>query len=151
VPIDQLQQRQFKRHGLQTARLRVRDSGMLSHDTTCTVDVVPEEPNTPPTASFTISPTSGMMGTIFDFDASGCSDAEDTLPWLRVSFDWENDGTMDLLSKNASSIQQHRYDRPGLKTVRMQVEDTGGLTDETTRTVYVEAAVSVYLPVMGKR
>ena len=151
VPATQPQERQFTRHGLQTARLRVRDSGLLSQDTTCTVEVMPDQPNTPPTASFTISPTTGMMmGTIFAFDASGCYDAEDTLPWLSVAFDWENNGTLDTSWQNASSIQHYRFPRPGLMTVRMQVKDTGGLTDETTRTVEVDA-LRLYLPVMGRR
>jgi len=144
----QPQEHQFDHHGVQTVALRVRDSGLLSQDTTCTVEVVPAQPNTPPTASFTVTPSSAIMGSVFAFDATGCHDAEDTLAWLQVAFDWDNDGTLDTGWKNPTQILQHRFDRPGLTTVRMQVRDTGHLTDETTRTVEV-TALYLYLPLIG--
>jgi len=150
LPASEPLEHQFTRHGLQTVQLRVRDSGLLSQDTSCTVEVVPEQPNTPPTASFTVSPTVGMLGTLFAFDASGSHDAEDRLALLNVAFDWENDGSLDTGWRNPTTIQTYRFTRPGHITVRMQVKDTGGLTDETTRTVEVDA-LRVYLPVMGRR
>lgn len=148
LPATQPQLHQFTRHGLKTVRLRVRDGGTLSNDTTCTVEVTPEQPNTPPTASFTVTPSSGEVGTLFAFDASGSHDAEDTLPWLTVAFDWENDGTLDSGWKNPTQIHHHRFSTPGRKTVRMQVKDTGGLTDETTLTVDV-GALPLYLPLIS--
>jgi hypothetical protein len=41
------------------------------------VENVQQQLNTPPTASFTVSPTSGQIGTTFQHDASGCTDNED--------------------------------------------------------------------------
>ncbi|RLF39739.1 MAG: hypothetical protein DRN21_03195, partial [Thermoplasmata archaeon] len=51
--------------------------------------------NTPPTACFTVSPPSGNLDTIFSFDASCSSDAQDPEPALQVRWDWENDGVYD--------------------------------------------------------
>jgi formylglycine-generating enzyme required for sulfatase activity len=91
--------------------------------------------NTAPTAVFTISPASGGMGTVFEFDASNCTDAQDTLSVLEVRWDWENDGwdTGWASIKTAT----YRYDSPGTKTIKLEVRDPGGLTDDTTRTITV--------------
>ena len=149
LPVTQLQQWQFDRHGVKTVRLRVRDSGTLSHDTTCVVEVTPEQPNTPPVAAFTITPTSGDVNTMFVFDASGSSDFEDALAWLQIHFDWEDDGVYDTGMWNGTQKVEHRYAAPGRYTVRMEVKDTGNLTGTATRTVQVNAA-PIYLPLIQR-
>ena len=147
LPVTQPQQWQFDRHGVKTVRVRVRDSGTLSHDTTCVVEVTPEQPNTPPTAAFTVTPTSGDVTTVFTFDAAGSSDLEDSLAWLSVRFDWEDDGVYDTFWWNASQTFQHQFAAPGRYTVRMEVKDTGNLTGAATVVIAVGAA-PIYLPLL---
>ncbi|MFH1219135.1 MAG: SUMF1/EgtB/PvdO family nonheme iron enzyme [Candidatus Eisenbacteria bacterium] len=92
--------------------------------------------NTAPTASFTITPAIGDMLTSFQFDASGSSDAQDPVSALQVRWDWENDGTWDT-QWSATKTASHQYGTLGTKTIKLEVEDTGGLTDDTSRTVTV--------------
>ena len=149
LPISQTHERQWDRHGMHTVRLLVRDTGMLTSFTECTVEVVPDAPNTAPTACFTIDPTSAIMGSEFTFDASCSSDAEDGLSWLSVRYDWENDGVWDGAWRSAGETPTHRYQLPGVHTARMLIKDTGDLTDETTRTVTVTAK-TLYLPLFRR-
>jgi hypothetical protein len=137
LPASEVHERQWTRIGVFDARLRVRDSGLLSDDTICYVEINTGQPNQPPTASFVISPTVGDTTTLFSFDSSGCSDGEDELIALSVRYDWEDDGYYDTSWRLAGTLQQHRFAHPGRHTVRMVVQDSGDLTDETTRTVDV--------------
>ena len=150
LPISQTHQRQWDRHGTHTVRLLVRDTGMLTTYAECTIEVVKDAPNTAPTACFTIDPTRAIMGSEFTFDASCSSDAEDSLSWLSVRFDWEDDGVWDGAWWNAGgTAQTHRYFLPGVHTVRMIIKDSGELTNETTRTLTVTAK-SLYLPLFRR-
>lgn len=92
--------------------------------------------NTPPTASFTIAPSSGYTLTTFSFDASGSSDNEDPVSSLLVRWDWENDGKWDTEYSTTKSIN-HKYSTLGTKTVKLEIKDTGGLTNLTTRQLIV--------------
>ena len=147
LPATQDQTHQFDRHGLHEVALEIRDTGTLSDRITCTVEVQPEQPNTPPTASFTITPGQGDTMISFSLDATGSSDAEDGISWLQVRYDWTDDGVYDSLWLNASQIRNHTFSAWGHLTVRMMVTDTGGLTDEATRTVDI-APFSLYLPLV---
>jgi len=147
LPATASQTFQFDRHGLKTVRLEVRDRGMLSDSAECEVEVQPEQPNTPPTASFTFTPDHGDTTTQFTFDPSGSSDIEDEVRWLSARFDWTNDGSWDSIWLNASQTQHHVFEAWGEVTVRMMVMDTGGLSDETTRTVNI-TPFSLYLPLV---
>jgi hypothetical protein len=51
--------------------------------------------NTPPSANFTVTPSSGTTDTQFEFDASGCTDKEDENSVLEIHWDFENDGIWD--------------------------------------------------------
>jgi formylglycine-generating enzyme required for sulfatase activity len=92
---------------------------------------------TAPVASFTVSPSSGTLETEFLFDASGSSDAQDPASALDVRWDWENDGVWDTAFSKTKTAT-HRYNTGGTKTIKLEVKDTGGLTDTTTSTVTVE-------------
>jgi hypothetical protein len=151
LPLTQTQTLQFNSTGLHTVRVRVRDTGLLSDDAECTVDVQSDQPNTAPTASFTISPTTGTITTEFTLDPTGSQDKEDSLPWLQVRFDWTNDGTFDTGFLNASQTWVHIFsDVWGDITVRMEVQDKHGLGDQTTRTVHVITPYQIYLPEVQK-
>ncbi|MBN1597643.1 MAG: hypothetical protein JW894_05075 [Bacteroidales bacterium] len=125
---------QYSTPGTYTVRMQVRDSGGLTDETTRSVQV--NEINTPPDADFYVDPSSGTTATNFRFDASGCSDSQDLVSVLQVRWDWENNGSWDT-GFSTNKVTYHQYSTPGTYTVRMQVRDNGGLTDETTRSVQV--------------
>lgn len=105
---------------------------------------------TPPTAAFTVDPTNGQLETVFDFDASDSSDAEDPDAALQVRWDWTNDGSWDT-GFRADRTATHSYAVEGAFTVRLEVLDSSGLTDTTTRKVGVGVVVSdygVFLPMV---
>lgn len=86
-----------------------------------------QKPNTPPKATFTISPNSGATNTIFTFDATVCTDREDHVSVLKVRWDWSNDGVWDtqyLVDKTS----QHQFLDSGTYIIAMEIVDTDGLT-----------------------
>jgi len=103
--------------------------------------------NAPPTATFTVNPTSGYTTTVFQFDASACSDAEDATSALQVRWDWENDGTYDT-NWSTTKTESHSYTAVGTYTVRLEVMDTLGLKDTATRQVMVSTQHLAYLPLV---
>lgn len=104
----------------------------------CGKDETTNPVNTAPIASFTVTPSTGTISTIFQFDASGCSDAQDPVSALQVRWDWENDGTWDTGWKTAKA-DTHTYGAMGTKTINLEVKDTGGLTGNRARTLVVGA------------
>ncbi|MFZ1946062.1 MAG: PKD domain-containing protein [bacterium] len=121
--------------GTWTVRLRVKDVGGLTDDATKSVRILAS--NSPPTAVFTVDPTSGDLETVFAFDASTSSDAEYADSELVVAWDWTSDGRWDtgwLTERTAT----HQYTLSGVKTVKLQVKDPGGLTANATTTVAVQ-------------
>lgn len=96
----------------------------------------PTGPNTPPTADFGISPQDGDVATAFVLDASLSSDSEDLLAALFVRWDWEDDGAWDT-SWSTNKVASHTYPAPGTYSIRLEVRDTGGLRNQTTRWVTV--------------
>ncbi|MCK4661575.1 MAG: hypothetical protein KAT68_01815 [Bacteroidales bacterium] len=92
--------------------------------------------NVPPTASFIVTPTSGTTATVFSFDASGSSDYEDDISELLFSWDWENDGTWDVVNSSNTS-ETHQYGTEKTYLVKLKVEDTGGEIGETIQTINV--------------
>ena len=92
--------------------------------------------NTPPTASFTVNPTSGDTSTVFNVDAGDCSDAEDSVDVLQVRWDWENDGTWDT-NYSTTKTATHQYTTEGTYTIKLEVKDTGGLVNSTTKQVII--------------
>jgi len=90
--------------------------------------------NSPPIAAFTVTPASGTTSTAFEFDASGSTDPEDPTTALEVRWDWESDGTFDT-AWTTTKTSTHQYSTGGTKTITLEVRDTGGLTDVTTRSL----------------
>ncbi len=103
----------------------------------CGDDKDPVSPkNTPPTACFLVEPLSGTTETLFEMDASCSTGNEDPSDSLQVRWDWEDDGEWNT-EWTTTKTATHQYAIPGTKTIRLQVRDTGGLRDETTRSVTV--------------
>jgi uncharacterized protein (TIGR02145 family) len=125
---------QFSTPGLKTIKMELKDTGGLTDTTTHQITVTTGD--TPPIASFTVDPTSGTTSTIFNFDASDCTDNEDPTSALQVRWDWENDGIWDTGYTTAKTTT-HQYSTDGIKTIKLEVKDTGGLTDNTTKQVSV--------------
>ncbi len=92
--------------------------------------------NTAPTASFSVNPTVGDTATAFLLEPFASSDAEDPLAVLTVRIDWETDGTWDD-TVMADVDASHQYGADGTYTITIEVEDTGGLTDQATQQVKV--------------
>ncbi len=123
----------YSTDGTKTINLEVKDTGGLTNTTTRQVTVTTA--NTGPIASFTVNLASGTTYTDFQFDASGCIDAQDPISALQVRWDWDNDGWDTDYSTMKTSA--HRYSTEGTKTIKLEVKDTGGMLDVTTRTVTV--------------
>lgn len=94
------------------------------------------EKNDPPTASFTVSPNSGITETNFVFDASGSTDNEDSGSQLQVRWDFNGDGSWDT-NWDYNKTQNTQYGSEGTYTAKLEVMDSEGLKDETTQTVTV--------------
>lgn len=94
--------------------------------------------NTAPSAAFTVTPITGTTSTVFNFDGSGSSDAEDPASALQVRWDWQNDGAYDT-SWSTTKTATHTFGAAAVHTVRMEVLDTGGLSAAATRPVTVTA------------
>jgi PKD repeat protein len=105
--------------------------------------------NNPPSAVFTFAPNNVNKCTTITFDASTSSDTEDALSALQVRWDWENDGTFDT-GLSYQKTAQHTFSTSGTHTVRLEVQDSGGLTVSTTRQVTIIAGTcgGVYLPLV---
>lgn len=93
-------------------------------------------PKTPPWAAFTVEPPEGAVTTAFLFDASSSADSEDPADSLEVRWDWEDDGVWDT-NWSSEKTAQHRFAEPGTYTVRVEVRDSIGLTNGTTRRILV--------------
>lgn len=89
----------------------------------------------PPVASFTVSPPSGNISTTFAVNASSSSDIEDPVSSLEVRWDWQDNGTWTSWTTTKSAV--HQYPAPGNYTIRLEVIDLKGLTNQTTKKVTV--------------
>ncbi|HPG38813.1 MAG TPA: chitobiase/beta-hexosaminidase C-terminal domain-containing protein [bacterium] len=94
--------------------------------------------NTAPTASFTVDPASGTTQTLFTFDASGCTDSEDSPAVLQVRWDWENDGVWDT-EFTTTKAATHQYNSEGTKTVKLEVKDSENLANIITHQLNISA------------
>jgi PKD repeat protein len=102
------------------------------------------EKNTAPVADFLISPDTGTIETIFNFDASDCSDGQDQSSALQVRWDWENDGMYDT-DFSTNKLMNHQYSAAGTYQVTLEVKDAEDLGDALTRTLEVEGIVPTVL------
>jgi len=96
--------------------------------------------NTMPIPSLTITPVSGPTSTEFVFDASACSDSYTPTSDLQVRWDWDCDDIWDT-GYSTIKIVTHQYVTEGLKTIRMEVKDSGNLINSICNNVYVGTGV----------
>ncbi len=85
----------------------------------------------PPTASFTKSSSTAVIGIQITFNATASSDVDGTI----ASYAWDfGDG-----STGSGSIVAHGFSVVGSYTVKLTVTDNGGLTTSNTSTVTIQA------------
>jgi parallel beta-helix repeat protein len=92
--------------------------------------------NAIPVASFNISPLFGNISTVFNFNASGCNDLEDSSSLLKVIWDWENDGINDTQWSTVKT-ETHQFSTLGSHTIRLWVKDTKGAINTTIETIHL--------------
>lgn len=126
---------QFLVDGTYMTALEVMDTGELSNAFTLTITVTKQ--NTAPTASFSVSPSTGSVNDVFNFDASSSHDKEDETTELQVRWDWENDGTWDT-DYNTVKTATHQFTIEGNYTTRLEVKDSEDWLNRTTREITVQ-------------
>lgn len=84
-------------------------------------------PNTPPTASFAISPTWGDTAVNFLLDASSSTDNQTLFNGLQVRWDFDGNGEWDT-SWSTNKTADHKFADAGNYTVKLEAKDGGGLT-----------------------
>jgi PKD repeat protein len=107
----------------------------------------------PPVASFAVDPPTGLQTQLFAFDASSSTDLEDAGSALLVRWDWEGNGVWDT-GWTTVKTANHQFATPGTYTVGLQVNDSAGLTNTTTRQVIVLPLAipefpTVFVPIVG--
>lgn len=93
--------------------------------------------NWPPSATFTISPAAGIVGTEFTFDASTSTDDNDAPSLLEFRWDYESDGTFDTDWSGSNFLGVFSYAVGGAYQATLQVRDSAGLVGERVRSVNV--------------
>jgi hypothetical protein len=92
-------------------------------------------PSTPPTASFTSSPSDPQSGSAVSFDASSSTPSPGA-SLIDYSWNW-GDGTID---ETASASDVHAYAFPGIYTIKLIVRDSrNGVSAPATETLTVAA------------
>ena len=111
--------------GTYTATLTVTDDDGATATSTRTIDVA--QPNAPPAASFTATPTSGTVPLNVAFDATGSIDGDGSI----VAYAWTfGDGNAAI-----GSAPSHTYTAAGTYTVTLTVTDNDGATAASTSTI----------------
>jgi len=110
--------------GTYTVTLNVTDNGGNS-----SVASVIFRVNAPPTASFVVTPASGSLATLFQFDATASTDPDGTI----VSYAWDFGDT----ATGVGSSPAHAYTSRALFLVSLTVTDNDGATATANGTVAV--------------
>lgn len=105
--------------------------------TACTKDEDEDTPaNIAPVASFTLTPENGSTQTVFNLDATACTDAETPADQLQVRWDANDDGIWES-DYSTDKLATLTYDQAGTYTIRLEVLDGGGATASATKEVLV--------------
>jgi len=114
--------------------LTITDDGGGQAIATHVVSVTPLPPNSPPVASFTVTPSSGVAPLNVSFNASTSSDSDGSI----VSYEWSfGDGGSD-----AGVTTSHTYQNAGTYTAVLRVTDNDGSTDTASRFITVTGVVN---------
>lgn len=136
----------YESNGTFEAMFEVTDDDGATDIETIQIIVTGAPPNTPPQASFTFSPTNPQVGQSVTFNPQGSSDNQDSDSQLQARWDFDSDGTWDIDfadGKTAVDIVTHVYPTTGTFTAKLEIKDTGGLTDTHTKTINVSDELPV--------
>lgn len=118
----------YQTAGNYTATLTVTDDAGASASTSRTVSVsVPPPPNQAPTATFTLSPPSGIVPLAVTLDASASFDPDGSI----VEYAWDLGGGVALSGASTG----HVFTDPGVYPVTLTVTDDDGAQALLTQTV----------------
>ncbi len=92
-------------------------------------------PNTPPTAKFTFSPSLIDTTTLVVFNASASSDSEDLTD--KLQFKWDFEGKLKWTESSSNAERIYKYSSPGTYEVGLKVYDSEGWSGDTYKTVIV--------------
>jgi PKD repeat protein len=122
-------------------RLKVTDNGGATDFAVRTVTVIN---NQPPTASFTFSPLTPVVGEATTFNASGSKDPDGTI----AKYEWDLDGNGSFETNTGTTPTASRtYTAVGDVKVSVRVTDNGGKAATASSTVSVASnGVSNYSP-----
>src|SRR5881409_2721783 len=109
-------------------------SGALVHTAPVAVTITAAGP----TARFAYSPTVPVVNDTITFDASTSTDSDPTAT-LQARWDWESDGTWDT-SLSSTLTAQHAFGASGTYTVKLEIQDSSGLSDTDSKAISVFAS-----------
>src|SRR3989475_185127 len=109
-------------------------SGALAHTAPVAVTITAAGP----TARFTYSPTVPSVNDTITFDASTSTDSDPSAT-LQARWDWESDGTWDT-SLSTTLTAQHAFRASGTYTVKLEIQDSKGLSDTDSKAISVFAS-----------
>ena len=113
--------------------LTVTDDQGATHSTTQQLNVQQQNPQRPPTAQFSISPSNPQVNQTVTLDGRSSSDPDGFISSYRWDFD--GNGTTDATGSRVTT----NYGRSGTYQVTLTVVDNDGLSHSTTRSVQVSA------------
>ena len=126
----------FSEFGINKMTLDIEGEDYLYNSITKPVEVLYH--NLPPTADFIVVPKRGNINTNFYFRTWYRSTDSEEESWrLQVRWDFENDGYWDTGFSPFFREMSHEYDRAGEYHVKVEIMDSGGLTDIKEKIVYV--------------
>ena len=115
-------------------------AGPRTYDDAGAFEFQPSSLDAPPSASLTVSPSSGPAPLAVTADASGSSDTDAT-PIASYSFDF-GDGSATV-GPQAGASAGHSYPAAGTYTVTVTVTDTAGQSSSASSQVTVSAAANL--------
>ncbi len=126
--------------GTVTVGLRIEDDDGETATAETELDVL-EQPNSPPTASFSVDPAEPEVGETVTFDASGSTDPDGTI----VSYEWDLDGDGEY--DDATGVTATTtYDDAGEVTVALRVVDDVGATATADTSLTVSERSNIVAP-----
>jgi PKD repeat protein len=111
--------------------LKVVDNKGATAKTTRTVTIQ----NSPPSASFTVSPNPASVGATVVFDAAASKDSDGTI--VKYEWDLNGDGTYETDTGTTAAVSGS-YGTVGEKTIRLRVTDNEGGVTTATKTLVVQ-------------